>query len=98
MWWDPRNAFPIFADRNNEEDNGKEDESYHVYVNGEHIGDKHSVAQGDGGPYAVQDYLQSRGFQNFDIQLEGDHIHIQTQGGEQSEDMKKHLSVYLNMR
>ncbi|HZK33751.1 MAG TPA: hypothetical protein VFD33_00385 [Bacillota bacterium] len=74
------------------------DERYHVYVNDSYVGDKISLAQGDGGPYAVGDYLKSRGFNGLDIVNEEETITISTQDNDEAADLKRHLSVYLNIR
>jgi len=56
------------------------------------------VAQGDGGPSSVGDYLKSRGFGNLAIQTEGNQIRIHTDEANQAEEIKRHLSVYLSIR
>ena len=71
MWWDQwRNMnntdfylpFPFII---NKVDNAKEgSDSYHVYVNGDYVGDKTAIIQGEEGSKAIKDYLQSRGFNN----------------------------------
>jgi hypothetical protein len=109
MWWDPwRNNngmngyepfIPFFFNRNDFQNNLKDgSESYHVYVNNDYVGDKEILTQGEGGPAAVESYLKSRGFEDYQIQTEGDHIKIQTDHRDQADDMKKHLSVYLSIR
>ena len=104
MWWDPWSNygynpyFPNFVLRPDDTADVKEESDYyHVYVNGDYVGDKLSVAQGDGGPDAVKDYLKSRGFDNFEVQYDGDRIVINSAGAE-AESIKKHLSVYLGIR
>ena len=105
MWWDPNNLngfWPLgsfFLNGNGDRDRIKEgNEYYRVYVNDDYVGDKECVAQGDGGPSSVGDYLKSRGFDGLDIQTEGNQIQIQTDPGDQAEDIKRHLSVYLSIR
>jgi hypothetical protein len=105
MWWDPWKFYgygpfsPFFADINGNREQVKEgDEYYHVYVNDDYVGDKEVVSQGDGGPSSVQDYLESRGFESLNIQMTGDNIRIQTDQSDQTEDIKRNLSVYLCIR
>lgn len=104
MWWDPWKFYgygpfsPFIADINGNREEVKEgNEYYHVYVNGDYVGDKEIVSQGDG-PSSVEHYLESRGFSGLDIQIDGDSIRIETDQREQAEDIKKHLSVYLSIR
>ena len=105
MWWDPWKFYgygpfsPFVADINGNREQVKEgDEYYHVYVNDDYVGDKECIAQGDGGPFSVQDYLESRGFEGLAIQTIGDSIRVLTDQWDQAEDIKRHLSVYLSIR
>lgn len=104
MWWDSWRNFgyipygPSFLGIPDDMNNVKEEsDSYHVYVNGDYVGDKLSVTQGDGGPNSVQNYLKSRGFENFEVNFDGDSINIHSTG-EEAVNIKKHLSVYLSIR
>ena len=108
MWWNSWNSWnpngngafpPVFFNGNGDRDRVKEgNEYYRVYVNDDYVGDKECIAQGDGGSSSVEDYLKSRGFDGLNIQTEGNQIRIQTDPGDPAEDIKRHLSVYLNIR
>ncbi|HHY82192.1 MAG TPA: hypothetical protein GX505_05865 [Clostridiales bacterium] len=105
MWWDQWNNFgsrpyfPFLVGLTDDQGNLKEDNDfYHVYVNGDYVGDKVIIAQGDSGPDSVQEFLRSRGFENYNMHLEGNRINIYADGDEEAEQIKKHLSVYLSIR
>lgn len=69
-----------------------------VYVNGDYIGDKISLAQNDGGLQAIEGYLESRGFRGYTLTQEGDQIHINVEDEEEGENIKNHLEVYTKIR
>lgn len=71
---------------------------YHVYVNNTYVGDKLSIAQGDGDAYAVDDFLKSRGFNDLDIDHDDETITIKTQDVDLATQLRRHLSVYLSIR
>ncbi len=104
MWWDPNNfngywpPWPIVSQDSDRNRVKEGNEFYQVYVNRDYVGDKECVAQGDGGPSSVGDYLKSRGFEDLAIQTEGNQIRIQTDEADQAEEIKRHLSVYLSIR
>ena len=104
MWRDSWNNFgytpynPFWGQTDQEDDGREANDFYRVFVNGEYIGDKLSVAQGDGGSHAVQDYLESRGFSGYDFKTEDRDVHIHAEDRRQLEDIKRHLSVYLSIR
>ncbi|NLB41707.1 MAG: hypothetical protein GX815_05495 [Clostridiales bacterium] len=106
MWWDPWNGFgnssflPFGIIRPDGDDNNTKNssDSYHVYVNGDYVGDKDLIAQGEEGTSVIHNYLQSRGFQDFGVKLEGDRIDVESEELHQSDDMKRHLAVYLSIR
>ncbi|HBM81948.1 MAG: hypothetical protein QME45_08250 [Clostridiales bacterium] len=68
-----------------------------VYVNGDFVGKKTLVAQGDGGVNSVKDYLKENGFYDFKYKVIGDNIYIGS-AGDNSRDIKNHLRVYLSIR
>ena len=104
MWWDPNNLngfwplWPIVSQDNDRNRVKEGNEFYQVYVNQDYVGDKECVAQGDGGPSSVEDYLKSRGFGDLAIQTEGNQIRIQADEADQAEEIKINLSVYLSIR
>ncbi len=74
------------------------DERYHVFVNGDYVGDKLSIVQGDGGWQAVEDYLKSRDFSGYRVTKDGDHIYVDVQDEEEAEEIRNHLRVYTEIR
>ncbi|SNX52709.1 hypothetical protein [Thermoanaerobacterium sp. RBIITD] len=72
-------------------------DALNVYVNGDIIGDKVLVTQGDDGLNAVKTYLESNGFSNFEYKIDGNSIYINV-NDDISQDIKNHLRVYLNVR
>lgn len=110
MWWDPWNGFGnsngngsflpfgIFRPDGDNNNIKNSSDSYHVYVNGDYVGDKELITQGEEGTSVIHDYLQSRGFQDFGVKLEGDRIDVESEEPHQSDDMKRHLAVYLSIR
>ncbi len=71
---------------------------YHVYVNGDYVGDRISLAQGDGGWQAIDDYLKSRGFQNYEIMREGNRVYVEVLDEAQIDSIRNHLRVYTEIR
>ena len=96
MWRDSWNNFGYtpynpFWGRTDQEDDGREaNDFYRVFVNGEYIGDKLSVAQEQA--LCCPGYLESRGFSGYDFKTEDRCSHMprtEAVGG-----YKKILSVY----
>lgn len=75
----------------------KSQDALNVYVNGDLIGEKVLIAQGDGGLNAVRDYLLNKGFSDFKYKVDGNNIIIDTDDSI-SEEVKNHLKIYLNIR
>lgn len=75
----------------------KSQDTMNVYVNGDFIGDKVLIAQGDGGLNAVKDYLLNKGFSDFKYKVDGNNIIIDTDDSI-SEEVRNHLKIYLNIR
>ena len=74
-----------------------EHETYEVYVDGEFIGEKLLVSQNEK-PEDIPSYLTKEGYKDFQFQIEGNKIFINTINREISESMRNHLEVYLNIR
>ncbi|KAA5807206.1 hypothetical protein [Thermoanaerobacterium thermosaccharolyticum] len=75
----------------------KSQDTMNVYVNGDFIGDKVLIAQGDGGLNAVKNYLLNKGFSDFKYKVDGNNIIINA-GDDICDEIKDHLKVYLNIR
>lgn len=80
------------------EDHKPLSERYHVYVNGDYVGDKECAAQGDGGYHGITDYLKTRGFTGLSLDADGDRVRIHTEDTLQADEIKKHLGIYLHIR
>lgn len=90
----PFNLYPDEGDQ----DGGKvADERYHVYVNGDYVGDRLSIAQGDGGWQAVEGYLKGRDFSGYRVTKDGDQVYVDVQNEEEAEDIRSHLSIYTRI-
>ncbi|MDD2502975.1 MAG: hypothetical protein PHP79_01005 [Clostridia bacterium] len=105
MWWDPWQGFgsssflPFGLIPPNGDDNLKNSiDSYRVYVNGDYVGNKELLTQGEEGSSAVHDYLQSRGFNDFGVRTDGGRIDVKSDEPQQTDDIKRHLAVYLSIR
>lgn len=71
---------------------------YHVYVNGDYVGDKLSLSQGDEGWKSVEGYLKGRDFSGCRVTNDGDQIYVDVQDEELAEDIRNHLRVYTQIR
>ncbi|KRQ87135.1 hypothetical protein ABG79_00933 [Caloramator mitchellensis] len=74
-----------------------EHDNYEVYVDGEFIGEKVLITQNEK-PEDITAYLTKEGYKDFQFQVEGNKIFINTINRELSEGMRSHLEVYLNIR
>jgi len=90
-------AFPVFFNADNElTDTKLSHDSYDVYVNEEYIGKKTLLTQTEK-PSDIDTYLKDRGFHNFNSNIAGDHITINS-AYEDSDNIKRNLQMYLNLR
>ncbi|SEF60622.1 hypothetical protein SAMN05660865_00605 [Caloramator fervidus] len=69
--------------------------SYEVYVDGEFIGD---VVLTKEKPEDIPSYLTKEGYKDFQFQIEGNKIFINTINRQLSEKMRNHLEIYLNIK
>lgn len=85
--------------RNSNDRNHSTGDDYPVYVNGDFVGYRESVAVGDrGGWHAVDDYLKSRNFVEYTITSDGFDVYIDANDTGIAEGIKNNLEVYLNIR
>lgn len=91
---------PVFVNDNDDRlEGGKVSHDYYnVYVNEDYVGDKISVAQGDGEWQAIEDYLKLNNFHNYTITQEGNQVYIDVDDEEESEAIRDHLEVYTQIR
>lgn len=68
---------------------------YEVFVNGDKVGNKILLTQTEDA-HDLHSYLESNGFTDFEYQVIGDHIEIQTK--QESGHMKGILSSYLGIK
>ena len=83
-------------------DDGKNDstnnhDSYEVYVNGDYVGNKSLITQGEE-ISDIDKHLQLQGFKNFDEEVMGNHVDINTEDLVEAKGIKKNLNVYLTIR
>lgn len=92
------NTYPPIAFHINDKNNSKiQHDSYEVYVDGEYIGEKILFAQNEK-PEDIPAYLTKEGYKDFQFQIEGSKIFINTINRKISEEMRNHLEVYLNIK
>lgn len=72
-------------------------DAFNIYVNGEFIGNKALITQGDGGINSVKDYLNENILSDFEYRVDGNNINIITNKND-IENIKNHLKIYLNIR
>ena len=72
-------------------------DSYEVYVNGDYVGNKDLIAQGEE-ISDIDKHLQLEGFKSFDEEVMGNHVDIKTNDLEQASRIKQNLNVYLRIR
>lgn len=93
----PYPFFPFITNLTDDNDLKERYESYRVFVNSDFVGEKQLVSQNEEGVSAIKSYLDSRGFEDVDIEAEGNEINVSADN-EREEDIKRHLSVYLSIR
>lgn len=91
-------TYPFLPNQQDNDENKMAHESYQVYVNGDYVGDKLSIAQGDGGWRAIESYLQSRDFRGYQLTRDGNRIYVDVQNEEEAEAIRNHLAVYTQIR
>ena len=72
-------------------------DSYEAYVNGDYVGNKSLIAQGEE-ISDIDKHLQLDGFKSFDEEVMGNHVDIKTNDLEQARRIKQNLNVYLRIR
>lgn len=92
--------FPFFTNQNDDDVNGGKvpHDSYRVYVNGDYIGNKISVSQGDGDWKAIGDYLEGRNFKDYEVSSEGNEVYVEVENKEEMMAIRNHLEVYTQLR
>ncbi len=90
--------YPFNLNPDDDNDSKIGNDRYHVYVNGDYVGDKLSIAQGDGGWQSIESYLKGRNFNGCRVTKDGDHIYVDVQDEEIAEDIRNHLSIYTQIR
>lgn len=90
--------YPFHHNLDNDDDVKIASDRYHVYVNGDYIGDKLSIAQGDGEWKSIEGYLKGRNFEGYRVTRDGDHIYVDVRDEDQAEAIRNHLEVYTQIR
>lgn len=97
-WNGNSSGIPFFAGINDEKNEGKiNHDSYEVYVNGDYVGNKSLITQGEE-ISDIDKHLQLDGFKSFDEKVMGNHVDIKTNDLEQAKRIKQNLNVYLSIR
>lgn len=92
-------TIPLFFNLRDEEQVATKlsEDSYDVFVNGMYVGEKTLYAQNEDF-HAVGDFLEQQGFNNVEVELNGDHIVVHADTRDEAERMRQALEVYLNNR
>lgn len=73
------------------------EDQYDVFVDDKYVGKKTLYTQNEDF-HDVADFLERQGFQNIEIELNGDHIVVHADDAQEAEKMRQALEVYLNNR
>ncbi|WP_139193152.1 hypothetical protein [Anaerobacillus alkalilacustris] len=73
------------------------EDRYDVYVEDNYIGEKSLLAQNEDF-HVIGDFLERQGFENVQVDLNGDHIVVHASNNEEAANMIKALKVYLSNR
>lgn len=92
-------GIPLFFNlRENDQDTTKLfEDRYEVFVEGKYVGDKTLYAQNEDF-HDVADFLEKQGFQNVEVELNGDHILVHADNSSEAEKMRQALEIYLSNR
>ena len=91
-------GLPFFAGIEDEKNESRIDhDSYEVYVNGDYVGNKSLITQGEE-ISDIDKHLQLEGFKTFDEEVLGNHVDINTNDIEEAKRIKQNLNVYLRNR
>jgi len=89
---------PFYARIYNEKSEGLiNHDSYEVYVNGDYVGNKSLITQGEE-ISDIDKHLQLEGFKTFDEEVLGNHVDINTKDLDEAKRIKQNLNVYLKIR
>ena len=97
-WNGNSRGIPLFTTIDNEKSEGVlNQDSYEVYVNGDYVGNKILITQGEE-ISDIDKHLQLGGFKDFDEDVIGNHVDIKTDDLEEARRIKQNLNVYLRIR
>ena len=91
-------GMPFFAGIEDEKNESRIDhDSYEVYVNGDYVGNKSLITQGEE-ISDIDKHLQLEGFKTFNEEVLGNHVDINTKDLDEAKRIKQNLNVYLKIR
>jgi hypothetical protein len=97
-WSNGSNNIPFyFGAINNEGRERIEHDSYEVYVNGDYVGEKTLISQGEK-ISDIDKHLKVADFKNFNEETIGNHVNIKTDDLEEARKIKQNLNIYLSIR
>ncbi|MFN7252036.1 MAG: hypothetical protein ACK4M9_14745 [Anaerobacillus sp.] len=73
------------------------EDRYEVFVEGKYVGEKALYAQNED-IHDVADFLEKQGYENVQVELNGDHIIVHADNSGEAEKMRQALEVYLKNR
>lgn len=97
-WNGSSGSMPFFASIDDEKSESRIDhDSYEVYVNGDYVGNKSLMVQGEE-ISDIDKHLQLEGFKTFNEEVMGNHVDINTNDLEEARRIKQNLNVFLRIR
>lgn len=91
-------GLPIFFNVRGEDDSTNlVEDRYQVFVEGQYVGDKTLYTQAED-TNDVADFLKKEGFENAEIELDGDHIIVHSENHQEAMKMRQVLEVFLKNR
>jgi len=89
---------PFYSGADDRKEQGTNNhDSYEVYVNGDYVGNKSLITQGEE-ISDIDKHLQLQGFKDFDEEVMGNHVDINTEDLVEAKRIKQNLNVYLTIR
>lgn len=97
-WTNDLTNVPLFFGNIGDDSRDKlQHDSYEVYVNGDFVGRKILISQGEK-ISDIDKHLQVAELNNFKDEILGNHVNIKTNDLEEADKIKQNLKVYLNAR
>lgn len=92
-------GFPVFFRFLDMDEEGTKlhQDRYEMFVNGDYVGNHTLFAEKEDAS-DISDYLETQGFHQTEVEVQGDHILIHCKNEEEAERIEKALQVYASNR